>query len=45
MTEARKDEHLERRAKTLFDDSVDSLDAASLSRLNRARQEALAKAG
>ena len=32
---------LERRAKQLFDESVDGLDAASLSRLNQARQKAL----
>lgn len=32
---------LERRAKAAFDESVDALDAAALSRLNRARQRAL----
>ncbi|MEM1173821.1 MAG: hypothetical protein AAGA33_00845 [Pseudomonadota bacterium] len=38
-------EELSRKAKQLFDDSVDGLDAATLSRLNRGRQEALASAG
>lgn len=33
---------LEERAKQLFDESVDGLDAATLSRLNQARQQALA---
>ena len=35
------DKALEQRAKQLFDDSVDGLDAATLSRLNQARQKAL----
>jgi hypothetical protein len=34
----------ERRARTLFDASVDGLDAATRSRLNRARQAAVAEA-
>lgn len=37
------DEFLARRAKQLFDDSVKGLDAATASRLNRARHEALAE--
>lgn len=39
MNEA--DEKFERRAKTLFDESVDGLDAATLSKLNRGRQAAV----
>ena len=38
------DEGLKQRSKQLFDSSVESLDAATLSRLNRARQAALAEA-
>ncbi len=38
------DDKLERQAKALFDDSVDRLDAATLSKLNRGRQAALAEA-
>ncbi|MEY2920633.1 MAG: hypothetical protein RL261_1938 [Pseudomonadota bacterium] len=38
----RDDAELERRARTAFQASVDELDAATLSRLNRARQQALA---
>lgn len=38
----RNDAELERRARTAFQASVDGLDAATLSRLNRARQQALA---
>jgi hypothetical protein len=38
-----RDEELGRRAKALFDESVDGLDAASLSHLNRGRQAALAE--
>jgi hypothetical protein len=38
------DERLAEQAKEAFDRSVDGLDAASLSRLNRARQAALAEA-
>lgn len=36
-----KDDRLVRRARTLFDDSVGELDAERLSKLNRARQQAL----
>ena len=36
-------EDLARQSKELFDDSVEQLDAATLSRLNRGRQEALAE--
>jgi len=35
----------EQRARKLFDDSVDELDAATLSKLNQARQQALAELG
>ena len=35
------DDEIARRARDLFDDSVDELDAATLSRLNRRRHEAL----
>ena len=38
-------DELHSKAKQLFDDSVDGLDAATLSRLNRGRHEALAEAG
>lgn len=38
----RDDVELERRARTVFQASVDGLDAATLSRLNRSRQRALA---
>lgn len=38
------DERLAEQAKKAFDRSVDGLDAATLSRLNRARQAALAEA-
>lgn len=37
------DERFENRAKELFDDSVDRLDAATLSQLNQRRQAALAE--
>ncbi len=37
------DQELATRAKQTFDDSVDGLDAATLSRLNRSRQAALAE--
>jgi hypothetical protein len=37
------DKDFEKQAKTAFDESVDGLDAATLSRLNRSRQEALAQ--
>ncbi len=43
MTE--HDEQTGRRAKALFDESVDALDAETLSRLNRGRQHALAALG
>jgi hypothetical protein len=43
MKKPHRDEDLARRAKELFDDSVERLDAATLSRLNRSRQEALAE--
>ncbi|MEL7185320.1 MAG: hypothetical protein AAFN50_02650 [Pseudomonadota bacterium] len=39
------DEKLEQSAKRLFDESVDGLDAATLSRLNRGRQAALEASG
>lgn len=38
------DENITRQAKEAFDRSVDGLDAATLSRLNRGRQAALAEA-
>ncbi|NIL93897.1 MAG: hypothetical protein GTO71_05530 [Woeseiaceae bacterium] len=41
MTESRDSERLERQAKALFDDSVERLDGATLSRLNQGRQKAL----
>lgn len=44
MNEPRDDERFADKAGTLFDASVDSLDAATLSRLNRSRQRALAEA-
>lgn len=42
---AEDDDRFAGRTKKLFDESVDSLDAATLSRLNRGRQAALAAAG
>ncbi len=39
------DDQLAQEAKTAFDRSVDGIDAATLSRLNRGRQRALASAG
>ncbi len=39
------DKKLRQKAKALFDESVDGLDAATLSRLNRGRHAALAEAG
>ena len=42
MTEA-NDERFSEQAKTLFDDSVERLDAATLSKLNQGRQAALAE--
>jgi hypothetical protein len=44
MNEPRDDERFAGKARALFDESVDSLDAATLSRLNRSRQRALAEA-
>ena len=41
MTDTRNNEQLQAQAKALFDDSVDGLDAATLSRLNQGRQKAL----
>ena len=38
---SRGDDAFEERARRVFDDSVDALDAATLSRLNRARRTAL----
>lgn len=43
MKKSQHDEELARKAKGLFDDSVEQLDAATLSRLNRSRHEALAE--
>ncbi len=43
MNEPFDDKQFEERAKKLFDESVDQLDAATLSRLNRNRHEALAE--
>jgi hypothetical protein len=42
---SKTDEQLAQQAKEAFDRSVDGLDAATLSRLNRGRQAALAEAG
>ena len=41
MTDTRNNEELQAQAKALFDNSVDGLDAATLSRLNQGRQKAL----
>ena len=41
MNEPRNDEQFAEQAKTLFDNSVDNLDAAALSRLNKSRHAAL----
>ena len=43
MTESRNNEDFAEQAKTMFDDSVDRLDGATLSRLNQGRQQALAE--
>lgn len=43
MNDAFDDKQIADRAKKLFDESVDRLDAATLSRLNRRRHEALAE--
>ena len=45
MTDQGRNEQLEKQAKTLFDDSVERLDAATLSRLNQSRHRALAELG
>ena len=44
MHESRDDERFAAKSRELFDTSVDGLDAATLSRLNRSRQRALARA-
>ena len=44
QTDTDNNEALAKRSKQLFDTSVESLDAATCSRLNRARQAALAEA-
>jgi hypothetical protein len=41
MTESRENRDFSERAKELFDDSVEKLDAATLSQLNRGRHKAL----
>lgn len=43
MTESRKSEDFKKRAKALFDGSVEQLDGATLSRLNQGRHKALAE--
>ena len=43
MTKPTDEERLARQAKAVFDDSVESLDAETLSRLNQGRQQALAE--
>ncbi len=43
MTEPMDDRQFAEKAKQLFDESVDGIDAATLSRLNRGRHEALAQ--
>jgi hypothetical protein len=43
VNEERHDEEFARQAKSMFDESVDRLDAETLSRLNRGRQAALAE--
>jgi len=43
MNEQRNDEQPADKAKKLFDESVDRLDAATLSRLNKGRHDALAE--
>ena len=45
MNEPLEDRQIAGKAKQLFDESVDRLDAATLSRLNRSRHEALAELG
>lgn len=41
--DTQQDDVIGKQAKQVFDDSVDALDAATLSRLNRGRQRALAE--
>jgi hypothetical protein len=41
MTKPTEEEELQARARALFDDSVERLDAETLSRLNQGRQRAL----
>jgi hypothetical protein len=41
MNEPRKEEQFAKQARSLFDESVDKLDAATLSRLNKSRHSAL----
>ncbi|MDH3613517.1 MAG: hypothetical protein OEU90_00565 [Gammaproteobacteria bacterium] len=43
MNDPGKNEQIANQAKELFDDSVEQLDAATLSRLNRGRHQALAE--
>lgn len=43
MNDPGKNQEIENQAKELFDDSVERLDAATLSRLNQGRHEALAE--
>ena len=43
MTKPTDEQKLARQAKALFDDSVEQLDAATLSKLNQGRQQALAE--
>ncbi|MDH4049580.1 MAG: DUF3619 family protein [Gammaproteobacteria bacterium] len=43
MSERDNDEQFAKRAKRLFDESVQDIDAQALSRLNRGRQKALAE--
>ncbi len=43
MTDPGKNEQVTKQAKALFDDSVERLDAATLSRLNQGRHKALAE--
>jgi hypothetical protein len=44
MKKPTKEEELQARARALFDDSVERLDAETLSRLNQGRQRALQEA-
>lgn len=43
MNDRGNNEHIGKQAKELFDDSVSRIDAATLSRLNQGRQQALAE--